>query len=64
MTWRAVSARPYLEAVPSDVPGLIALTKSHPDEAAPWYGAYDAQLDRTLMFAEHEAVDHPAGPGR
>jgi hypothetical protein len=42
------------------VPGLIALTKSHPDEAAPWYGAYDAQLDRTLMFAEHEAVDHPA----
>ena len=27
----------------------------------PWLNRYAARLDRTLMFAEHESVDHPSG---
>ena len=45
-----------------------AVGDAHPgprDEPAwfctPWLNRYAARLDRTLMFAEHESVDHPAG---
>ncbi len=52
-----------LAEVPTDVPGLIALAKegnpTDGGDCAPWFGGYQAQLERTLAFAEHEAIDHP-----
>ena len=53
-----------LEGVPRDVPGLIRLARdgdpTDGSDATPWFDAHVAATDRSLMFAEHEAVDHPA----
>ena len=63
-----------LAHVPTDVPALITLAREGirpgggegddddgDDGCAPWFDAHHAGLERTLMFAEHEAVDHPVG---